>query len=227
MLEVFACRLPQVHSEVTLHHYSDYLPPLKRTQIQRYRRIEDAYRTLVGYLLLRKILMKKLPKVDLTKLEFSKYGKPFLNADPFPPFSLSHSGDWCVCAVGTDGMVGIDLEKITKPKPELHSLLFREEEECMGAKDFFNRWTIKESYLKAIGTGLLVDLQEIELEEKNRSEFDVNHQQKRYPGGKVKVYNLLKQYSLSICTLSTEEKLPHHLQLVTFEEIIKPSVQTV
>lgn len=71
-----------------------------------------------------------------------------------------------MCAVGSDGMVGIDLEKITKPKPELHSLLFREEEECMGAKDFFNRWTIKESYLKAIGTGLLVDLQEIELEEK-------------------------------------------------------------
>lgn len=35
-----------------------------------------------------------------------------------------------------------------------------------GSERFFNRWTIKESYLKAIGTGLLVDLQEIELEEK-------------------------------------------------------------
>lgn len=227
MLEVFACRLPHVQSEVTLHRYCDFLPPLKKAQIHRYRRMEDAYRTLVGYLLLRKVLMKKLPNVDFTMMQFSKYGKPYMNSDPLLSFSLSHSGDWCVCAVGTDGMVGIDLEKVTKPKPELYSLLFREEEECRGAKDFFNRWTIKESYLKAIGTGLLIDLQEIELEEKNRSEFDVYHQQKCYPEGKVKVYNFLRQYSLSLCTLSTEERLPQHLQLVTFEEMIEPSAQTV
>lgn len=222
-MEVFVCRLPAVKSQETINRYVDYLPPVKREQIKRYRSMEDRYRTLVSYLLLRKVLMNKLSSVDLTMLRFTTYGKPFADSSRIPPFSLSHSGDWCVCAIGTEGMIGVDIEKMTKRQPELFPLLFRKEEECKSDSAFFTRWTIKESYLKAIGTGLMVDLQTLIVEEGAMGEYRVKHQQQYYPRGKVKVFNLLKQYCLSLCTLQ-EVKLPAHLQLYTFEELIEPSV---
>ena len=46
------------------------------------------------------------------KYKKDEYGRPyFLNREDIS-FSLSHSGEYAVCAVSTEGNVGVDIEKI-------------------------------------------------------------------------------------------------------------------
>ena len=72
-----------------------------------------------------------------------------------------HSGDYVVCAV-SDREIGIDIEKRAKARMEVAGRFFHGEEVAqlkMLEEDkqdqlFFNYWSVKESFLKYIGTGL-------------------------------------------------------------------------
>lgn len=84
-------------------------------------------------------------------------GKPVISGFPF---SLSHGGNWAVCAV-SDGPVGVDLEP-ERPlrRPVERRLTAREQEELrMLPPDrreagFFDLWVLKEAALKYTGQGL-------------------------------------------------------------------------
>lgn len=87
-------------------------------------------------------------------------GKPLC---PGISFSLSHSFDKVVCAIGeTD--VGCDIEKIRKaPKERIHRFFTEEERAFLTTaedwdKAFFSLWTKKESYVKMTGEGLIKTL---------------------------------------------------------------------
>lgn len=99
-------------------------------------------------------------------------GKPrFINA-PGEEFSVSHSGDWWVCALA-DRPVGIDLQQHTRLKGEepdaaasrygrMAARFFHpEEKEYVLEKDvyrrFFRIWAAKESYVKYTGQGINSD----------------------------------------------------------------------
>ena len=107
-----------------------------------------------------------------------KHGKPFVPAPNRLAFNLSHSGDVGVFAIGhvagnadaedaVNREIGIDIEVIRRP-PDIRSLAASvfstiELAEFGGLADdalslpFFTCWTRKEAYLKAIGTGLLIE----------------------------------------------------------------------
>ena len=93
-------------------------------------------------------------------------GKPFLPGGP--PFSLSHSGDRVVVAVGaggpTAGRVGVDVE-VVRPVRRMAAVVRRrfapEEAEWWAQQPparrdaaFFQIWTRKEAFAKAVGRGL-------------------------------------------------------------------------
>lgn len=94
------------------------------------------------------------------------WGKPFLR-DPGPAafgFNLSHSGDWALLAIGPVGTLGVDLEH-QRPLSDMDgvarvSFSPRELSRWRGLAPhhrdvgFFNAWTRKEAYIKAIGQGL-------------------------------------------------------------------------
>lgn len=93
--------------------------------------------------------------------ERNEYGKPWL----LPPTDLhvnwSHSGTWVLCAV-SDAEVGIDLQSMEKdPGDSLLGRLLQPEErkyydgasETRKKRLFYEYWAVKESYLKALGTG--------------------------------------------------------------------------
>ena len=42
----------------------------------------------------------------------SEIGKPFLVGKKVPSISISHSGDWCACAVSSASCVGVDVEVV-------------------------------------------------------------------------------------------------------------------
>lgn len=87
-------------------------------------------------------------------------GKPYFPARPTFHYSISHSGEWVVCAVGA-APLGVDIQ-VERP---VRSAVFRalsaaeqaeldELEERERFPAFFDVWCLKEAYAKAIGLGL-------------------------------------------------------------------------
>lgn len=123
---------------------------------------EVALRRLLGEALVRFALKKywNLTSEDY-RIDRGEKGKPFIVGVENVFFNISHSGDYVVCAV-SDREIGIDIEKRTKARMEVAGRFFHGEEVAqlkMLEEDkqdqlFFNYWSVKESFLKYIGTGL-------------------------------------------------------------------------
>lgn len=123
---------------------------------------EVALRRLLGEALVRFALKKywNLTSEDY-RIDRGEKGKPFIVGVENVFFNISHSGDYVVCAV-SDREIGIDIEKRAKARMEVAGRFFHGEEVAqlkMLEEDkqdqlFFNYWSVKESFLKYIGTGL-------------------------------------------------------------------------
>ena len=123
---------------------------------------EVALRRLLGEALVRFALKKywNLTSEDY-RIDRGEKGKPFIVGVENVFFNISHSGDYVVCAV-SDREIGIDIEKRAKARMEVAGRFFHGEEVAqlkMLEEDkqdqlFFNYWSVKESLLKYIGTGL-------------------------------------------------------------------------
>lgn len=93
-------------------------------------------------------------------------GKPFFPARRSFHYSISHSGEWAVCAVGATPL-GVDIQ-IERPvrlavfralsAAEQTELSELEERERFPA--FFDLWCLKEAYSKAVGLGLQVNFRD-------------------------------------------------------------------
>jgi 4'-phosphopantetheinyl transferase len=94
-------------------------------------------------------------------------GKPFVVAEPGAPpltFNLSHTQGLVACAIAAGAPVGVDVESIERTVDERVARRFFSTEEtsalvhCRPAarrtSRFFDLWTLKEAYIKAIGQGL-------------------------------------------------------------------------
>ncbi len=91
-----------------------------------------------------------------------EHGKPRLSRHLARHFSLSHSGEWAVCALG-ESPLGIDIERAREVRAAaLAARYFTPQEAALverlsgeeRQRAFFRLWTAKESVLKAQGTGL-------------------------------------------------------------------------
>lgn len=90
-----------------------------------------------------------------------EYGKPYLAEYPHIKFNLSHADGIAACIV-SDRECGIDCEMVRKYRPNVMKRAFSEREaelvESSGQSErdllFFRLWTLKEAYVKALGTGI-------------------------------------------------------------------------
>ncbi len=135
----------------------------------------------------------KMEAQDITFMKTEK-GKPYAVGLPVY-LSISHSGDWVVCAVN-ETVIGVDIEQIRPIDPKiLHRTCSEEEQKYIGDISyienqvrFFEIWTKKEAYLKSIGIGISADLKKYNMLALNgfvRSEvFDENYYVSIYSGVK-------------------------------------------
>lgn len=120
-----------------------------------------------AYKLLRRALLSKgVPEED-HELDYNEYGKPFLKKDCGWHFNISHCRKLAACAVA-QSPIGVDVEKI-RHFPELvlkRCFTEREAELIKNSSNsdltFFQLWTLKEAYVKAIGRGLSYPLRDAE-----------------------------------------------------------------
>lgn len=115
---------------------------------------EDRKRTLAGRYLLKKII-KEIYGREGFELSYNENGKPELD---FCFFSISHSGNYAVCAVA-ETPVGIDIENTGRFKRREKYMFFTDNEtryvnERDSARRFCIIWTRKEAYIKALGEPL-------------------------------------------------------------------------
>ena len=104
-------------------------------------------------------------------IAFGENGKPYLREHPNIYFNLSHSGEMAI-AVFAGVETGCDIELVQTGDLELAKQFFSPEETAyirtrQGKRQqdeaFYRLWTLKESYIKAIGAGLLLPLDAFEI----------------------------------------------------------------
>ncbi|MDR2745559.1 MAG: 4'-phosphopantetheinyl transferase superfamily protein [Desulfovibrio sp.] len=174
------------------------LPPMRARRMRSYRKPADRLHCLAGWLLLARVLGGGL---DEFLLEYSPHGKPFLRNGP--EFSLSHSGDFVLLAIG-DASVGADIEQW---RDENHASLARaafhpDEFAALDAADmprqFYELWVLKESYLKMRGLGLGLDPASFCLRGAREAVFPVGGTRLFF-----KRYRDMPGYSVAICSVQT------------------------
>ena len=142
--------------------------PLSLVQkIDAYKFPVDQQRSLMGQLIVRQFYAArfKLKWQDI-EFEYNEHSKPRLKSYPHHYFNISHSGDWVVVAF-SDKEVGLDVEKVKGDRRKIADRFFTDSElkDLNSIKDeqqqqlyFYQLWTLKESYMKAIGTGISMSL---------------------------------------------------------------------
>jgi 4'-phosphopantetheinyl transferase len=135
-----------------------------------------------------RLLANKILDIPFNEIQFgrTKENKPYLinKTNKFPNFNfnISHSGDYVVLASEPMDLVGVDVMemKIPNHKDKDEDILdfFSNMKDCFTSfewsnikfsnnlhkqvEQFFIHWTLKESYIKAVGIGLGFELQRAE-----------------------------------------------------------------
>ena len=151
----------------------------EKERIEKFRYRDDMISSLIGRLFLRGFAAQTLGlNNDNIRLVRTERGKPLLETDCGWDYNVSHAGDWVVFAAAESCQLGIDVMRTTDSRIDRLEHFFRimdrqftrdewksirsesrSEEEQLAR--FFRNWTLKESYVKAIGTGLNVDLKSL------------------------------------------------------------------
>lgn len=137
------------------------LPPERREKALRCRRQEDRLRSAAAGLLLARYA-RQLGFDRFPALREGAYGKPYFPDASQALFSLSHSGGYAALAMSSLP-VGVDIQEIRPERvPAAMRFLTDYEQAQLAAlppaeqvQAFFRLWTVKESYGKMTGRGLL------------------------------------------------------------------------
>lgn len=128
---------------------------------------------LVSRAFLRAVLVKYCDLAP-TEIQFARalHGKPSIaNEGVDIKFNLSHTDNFIACVVSKSSSVGVDVEKLDNRK-SLTNLTkgvfsaaelkeFEQLDGCARTQYFFDKWTLKESLVKANGKGLTTKLTQV------------------------------------------------------------------
>ncbi|MBR5406725.1 MAG: 4'-phosphopantetheinyl transferase superfamily protein [Lachnospiraceae bacterium] len=130
---------------------------------------DDKKRSLLAHALLNCAVCDRFPDITLpVNTVTDEQGKPHIYLpdglkDPADErqefhFSLSHSGEYAICAVDND-IIGADIEYIDNKPVSYNKIATRffcrqEADDIKDTETFFRIWTLKESFTKAVGLGL-------------------------------------------------------------------------
>ncbi|MGI6549056.1 MAG: 4'-phosphopantetheinyl transferase family protein [Syntrophomonadales bacterium] len=227
MLGIYAINIEKNQDHICLPGLLQYTSSGKQRRVNALNNPEEARRVLVGDLLIRSITCRyHNVRNDQLLFENNQYGKPYLKGIENFCFNISHSGRWVACAVDHQP-VGIDIEEMAPIELDVARHYFSAEEfayianqpESERTATFYDIWTLKESYIKALGWGLSKDL----------NSFTV----KLIPDGKavlsespghcpvyLRQYEIDKEYRLSVCAFNSS--FPDRIKTVDIGWILAP-----
>lgn len=152
------------------------------------------------------------------QIEKEVYGKPYIKGYDDFQYSLSHSGEWIVCAV--DMMpVGADIQEMKSWKMQLakrfyHAdeydrlLAIKENDSDRQTREFYSIWTAKESVVKWNGRGIGAGISGYVTAQDYSHVYDINESQIVH----IRLYNELEGYMTCVC--SKAGSFPDKLKIV-------------
>ncbi len=174
--EVYVWQASTAWAEKRHGQCATLLSPDERTRAERFYFEADRARFILVRGMLRRLLGRYM-QIDPAQVEFSygEFGKPEVKCagEARVRFSVSHSGDMALFAITRARRVGVDVERVRAMSgdgrfaaqlfaaSENARLAALGEQERRGA--FFQLWTAKEAYLKAVGMGLTMPLDRVEV----------------------------------------------------------------
>lgn len=225
MIEVYAVNINENLEKVLADELALFLSDEKQKRVSRFYRFEDAQRTLIGDILVRILICNSL-KIKNREIVFNKneYGKPSLQNNNNFCFNISHAGNWVVCAThGTS--VGIDVEHISPINLNIAKRYFSNEEynnlmdrdESQRLSYFYDLWTLKESYIKAVGKGLSLPLDSftMNIDGDKATVISQNESSDYY----FKLYSIDQSYKMAVC--SRENKFPESIKIYKTKDLYK------
>lgn len=209
-IQVYYLNINEIKSKCTFEAYYECMPNIRKKKVDSFLYFNDRCRALCsGILLMEALREKNLLYID-ENFEKGRYGKPYFQCAYNQYFNISHSGEW-VMAVFANTEIGCDIEHIEKCDSDIVKSYFTDLE-----REYINKfsgdmyhyasytiWTLKESFLKAIGVGL----------NKSMQTFSVVNREgaiKKLIQSDEKEYCLFTKnnmlYSVSICVEINEKK---------------------
>lgn len=172
-IELWTSFLHEIVDQRILDQYKDLLAPEERIQQLRFHFERDQHRYLVTRALVR-VVLSKYCDIEPKDWLFQKgsHGKPSIGNDPTNAsglfFNISHTNGMVIVGVTREPSLGVDVENLDRRKPsmgiaesffataEIDAL--RELSDLEQQQRFYEYWTLKESYIKAVGLGLSIPL---------------------------------------------------------------------
>ncbi|PEP84924.1 4'-phosphopantetheinyl transferase family protein [Bacillus pseudomycoides] len=206
------------------HYFSDY-----EKKISMYKRKEDKLRSLLGLHLVKMGLENMLNNsIDYYDIKRNNKGRLYYNNHWSGDFNISHSGDLVICALIEFGRIGIDIEEIKSFDYRLTRYCFNKEEREffnnldteMKTEFFYDIWTLKEAFLKAIGEGLCIPMHtfgfDMDRYKENNIKLIINSSFSKKEWYFVR-FKLNENYKVSICSNQSDIlKICNYLDIVKF-----------
>ena len=224
-LNIYTLFLTKPDNEI-LENIIIHFPDQIKNKILKYQFLTDKWRACLSELLIRKILSEELNvNSNALKICSDENLKPYLN-NFLRQFNLSHSNNLIVLATD-ETPIGIDIEYV-KPLEGLEDILSyfsQKEQKAFFSKNknqrldfFYTLWTLKESYIKAIGKGLNSPLDSftIDVSEKNISLISSVNSNAQWS---FKRYQISDNYKCAVCAQHTQ--FPESLTIVKASDLLQ------
>jgi 4'-phosphopantetheinyl transferase len=195
-----------------LEAFENYLSAEEKEKRTKFVFQKDRDQYLLTRTLVRKILAQRLG-VPFSTLNFGKneYGKPYLQGFPENfAFNISHSSGLIALAlIQNADTIGIDVERIDrKLNIDIRDTVFTPEEiqnqlaleESKQQEAFFELWTLKESYMKAIGKGFSLSPKSFRfILGKEQRKFHENPTESNPEQFAFQLFTVNSSYNLAVC----------------------------
>lgn len=184
-------------------------------------------RSIFAGLLLRHAFLQEgytLKQWQQVEIEKEAYGKPYIKGCQEFQYSLSHSGDWALCAVDTKA-IGADIQELKTWKIQVAKRFYSKEEydrilgvqqkdcENKQTKMFYSMWTAKESAVKYSGQSMGAGIRRYVTNEGYSCIYDKENEVLSLH---IKLYNELEGYIACLC--SKYSSFPEKLEQIDIME---------
>lgn len=223
-MELYYTDVSILRNEKLIMEMSQHVSKKRADKIDKYIFIKDKALSLGAELLLIHALKNR--GIDFLNYEV-QYGtkqKPYIKGENVPYYNLSHSEDCAICGT-SDYEIGVDVEKRDNYQLNIANECYvkRELEYLKKMNDmksrrdaFFNLWSAKESFIKAVGTGFDLDPKQFSIN--IDSDLSVSHNLGDI-NYNCRFYDAKQHYSMACCYPSQDEA-PKKASYVPMSDII-------
>jgi 4'-phosphopantetheinyl transferase len=212
----------KIYVTKVIEKYDEGLLPLldsdRRGRVGEIKNEKEQLRSITAGLLLHYAFVhsgKREDEWDKITIKKGQYGKPYIDGDKNFHYSISHSGDYVLCAVDNKE-IGADIQEKRKWKMTMAKRFFditeyrriSDADESERTDEFYRIWAAKESASKLSGRGIGAGVSHLVTDENYRKIANTKEEESY----NIKIYDELEGYVVSAC--SREKRFPDRLNVV-------------